>query len=78
MSLFDKSDGGSGQASLRMIHLLRQPTGRPTPYAALFQHVHPLVIGTVDRSGALSTRLRAEFLDTTCGTARRPARSATR
>lgn len=136
LSLFIKSDGGSGQASLRMINLLRQyvdhltvlvplecasagtmlalganliqmgplaylsavdtslthdlsPLDRDNhrvkvsqdeldravrlfqaqaakdqgnPYAALFQHVHPLVIGAVDRSSALSTRLCIELL----------------
>jgi hypothetical protein len=134
LSLFVKSDGGSGQASLRMINLLRQYTRHLTvlvplecasagtmlalganrikmgplahlsavdtslthdlspldrdnhrvkvsqdeldraarlfrggdetanPYAALFQHVHPLVIGAVDRSSALSTRLCIEIL----------------
>lgn len=134
MSLFVKSDGGSGQASLRMINLLRQHTEHLTvlvplecasagtmlalganriemgplahlsavdtslthdlspldrdnhrvkvsqdelqraarlfqgdraadnPYAALFQHVHPLVIGAVDRASALSTRLCIEIL----------------
>lgn len=134
VSLFVKSDGGSGQASLRMINLLRQHVEQLTvlvplecasagtmlalganliqmgplahlsavdtslthdlspldrdnhrvkvsqdelqraarlfqgdrtqdnPYAALFQHVHPLVIGAVDRSSALSTRLCIEIL----------------
>lgn len=134
LSLFVKSDGGSGQASLRMINLLRQYTEHLTvlvplecasagtmlalganriemgplahlsavdtslthdlspldrdnhrvkvsqdelqraarlfqgdrntdnPYAALFQHVHPLVIGAVDRASALSTRLCIEIL----------------
>jgi hypothetical protein len=136
MSLFIKSDGGSGQASLRMINLLRQhvehltvlvplecasagtmlalganaiqmgplahlsavdtslthdlsPLDRDNqrvkvsqdelgraarlfqgdcaweganPYSALFQHVHPLVIGAVDRASALSTRLCIEIL----------------
>lgn len=136
LSLFIKSDGGSGQASLRMVHLLRQFVGRLTalvplecasaatmlalgadrilmgpmahlsavdtslthdlspidrdnnrvrvsqdelhrvvrlwqreaskedsnPYQALFEHVHPLVIGAVDRSSALSTKLCIEIL----------------
>lgn len=136
MSLFVKSDGGSGQASLRMVHLLRQFVGRLTalvplecasaatmlalgadrilmgplahlsavdtslthdlspidrdnnrvsvsqdelhrvvrlwqaeasrqnanPYASLFSYVHPLVIGAVDRSSALSTKLCVEIL----------------
>ena len=136
LSLFIKSDGGSGQASLRMISLLRQFTKRLTvlvpfecqsaatmlalgadriqmgplahlsavdtslthdlspidrdnsrvsvsqdelhrvvklwqqqskgaknnPYEALFQYVHPLVIGAVDRSSALSTKLCLEIL----------------
>jgi hypothetical protein len=136
LSLFIKSDGGSGQASLRLVHLLRQYVTRLTalvplecasaatmlalgadnilmgplahlsavdtslthdlspidrdnnrvrvsqdelhrvvrlwqkeapnkdsnPYASLFAHVHPLVIGAVDRSSALSTKLCVEIL----------------
>jgi hypothetical protein len=136
LSLFIKSDGGSGQASLRMVNLLRQFVKRLTvlvpfecqsaatmlalgadrilmgplahlsavdtslthdlspidrdnsrvsvsqdelhrvvklwqqqskgikgnPYEALFQYVHPLVIGAVDRSSALSTKLCLEIL----------------
>jgi hypothetical protein len=136
LSLFLKSDGGSGQASLRMVNLLRQyvkhltvltplecqsaattlalgadrilmgplaqlsavdtslthdlsPIDRdndrvsvsndellrvvrlwteqaknPTsnPYESLFPYVHPLVIGAVDRSSALSTRICEEIL----------------
>jgi len=133
---FIKSDGGYGQASLRMVHLLRQYVKRLTvlvpqecssaatmlalgadkilmgplaqlsavdtalthdlspidrdndrvsvsqdelqrvvrlyqrqvrgrasnPYEALFAHVHPLVIGAVDRISALSTKLCLEIL----------------
>lgn len=136
LSLFIKSDGGSGQASLRMVNLLRQYTKHLTvlvpfecqsaatmlalgadcilmgpiahlsavdtslthdlspidrdndrvsvsqdelqrvvglwqrqagsensnPYEALFRYVHPLVIGAVDRSSALSTKLCLEIL----------------
>jgi hypothetical protein len=136
LSFFIKSDGGSGQASLRMVNLLRQfvrnltavvplecasaatmlalgadkilmgplahlsavdtslthdlsPIDRDNdrvsvsqdelhrvirlwqkqagqqktnPYASLFPHVHPLVIGAVDRSSALSTKLCIEIL----------------
>jgi hypothetical protein len=136
LSLFIKSDGGSGQASLRMVNLLRQYVKKLTvlvpfecqsaatmlalgadrilmgplahlsavdtslthdlspidrdnsrvsvsqdelhrvvklwqqqskgaknnPYEALFQYVHPLVIGAVDRSSALSTKLCLEIL----------------
>lgn len=136
LSLFIKSDGGSGQVSLRMVNLLRQFARRLTalvplecesaatmlalgadrilmgplahlsavdtslthdlspidrdndrvsvsqdelhrvvrlwrqqpdksnanPYQALFQYVHPLVIGAVDRSSALSTKLCGEIL----------------
>lgn len=136
LSLFLKSDGGSGQASLRMINLLRQYVDRLTvlvplecqsaatmlalgadrilmgplaqlsavdtslthdlspidrdndrvsvsndellrvirlwteqakdstanPYQALFPFIHPLVIGAVDRSSALSTRICEEIL----------------
>jgi hypothetical protein len=136
LSLFVKSSGGYGQASLRMVNLLRQFVGRLTalvplecesaatmlalgadqilmgplahlsavdtslthdmspidrdnnrvsvsqdelhrvvrlwqkqadkaksnPYGWLFGHVHPLVIGAVDRSSALSTKLCVEIL----------------
>ena len=136
LSLFLKSDGGSGQASLRMVNLLRRyadhltvltplecqsaatmlalgadrilmgplahlsavdtslthdlsPIDRDNdrvsvsndellrvirlwteqskdstanPYQALFPYVHPLVIGAVDRSSALSTRICEEIL----------------
>jgi hypothetical protein len=136
LSLFLKSDGGSGQASLRMVNLLRQyvkhltvltplecqsaatmlalgadrilmgplaqlsavdtslthdlsPIDRDNdrvsvsndellrvvrlwteqskgsttnPYESLFSYVHPLVIGAVDRSSALSTRICEEIL----------------
>ncbi|MFN3960763.1 MAG: SDH family Clp fold serine proteinase [Parvularculaceae bacterium] len=36
--------------------------GARNPYEALFGHVHPLVIGAVDRSSALSIRLCLEIL----------------
>lgn len=136
LSLFIKSDGGNGQASLRMVNLLRQyvqtlsalcplecasaatmlalgadkirmgplahlsavdtslthdlsPIDRDNdrvsvsqdelqrvvrlwqkqtkgstanPYEALFEYVHPLVIGAVDRSSALSTKLCLDIL----------------
>jgi hypothetical protein len=136
LSLLIKSDGGSGQASLRMVNLLRQYTKHLTvlapfecqsaatmlalgadrilmgplahlsavdtslthdlspidrdndrvsvsqdelqrvvalwqrqakddknnPYESLFQYVHPLVIGAVDRASALSTKLCLEIL----------------
>src|SRR6201995_1554025 len=136
LSMFIKSDGGSGQASLRMVNLLRQYTKHLTvlapfecqsaatmlalgadtilmgplahlsavdtslthdlspidrdndrvsvsqdelhrvirlwqeqskglktnPYESMFQYVHPLVIGAVDRASALSTKLCLEIL----------------
>jgi hypothetical protein len=136
LSFFIKSDGGHGQASLRMVNLLRQFVGSLTvlvplecasaatmlalgadkilmgplahlsavdtslthdlspidrdndrvsvsqdelhrvvqlwrkqadrkgsnPYESLFAYVHPLVIGAVDRSSALSTKLCTEIL----------------
>ncbi|MBI1899957.1 MAG: hypothetical protein HYS13_02430 [Planctomycetia bacterium] len=136
ITLFIKSDGGSGEASLRMVNLLRQFTRRlvalvplecqsaatmlalgadeihmgplahlsavdtslthdlspidrdnhrvsvsqdelhrvialwqqevgdnaTNPYQALFQHVHPLVIGAVHRASSLSTKLCIEIL----------------
>ncbi|HYZ21727.1 MAG TPA: hypothetical protein VE690_06175 [Rhodopila sp.] len=46
----------------RAARLFRQSNDSANPYAALFQHVHPLVIGAVDRSSALSTRLCIEIL----------------
>lgn len=148
--LFIKSDGGSGRASLRIIHLLRQYAGRITavtplecvsaatmmalgadeihmgplahlsavdtsithdlspidkdnervsvsqneltrivnlwrkeardgdhqanPYQSLFQHVHPLVIGSVDRASSLSIRLCKEILSYHLKDARKAAR----
>lgn len=136
LSFFIKSDGGSGQASLRMVNLLRGYVGNLTalvplecasaatmlalgadrilmgplahlsaidtslthdlspidrdndrvsvsqdelhrvvqlwqkqadkaasnPYESLFAYVHPLVVGAVDRSSALSTKLCVEIL----------------
>jgi len=136
LSLFIKSEGGSGQASLRMVNLLRQFVNRLTvlvpfecqsaatmlalgadriqmgplahlsavdtslthdlspidrdndrvsvsqdelhrvirlwqeqskglksnPYESMFQYVHPLVIGAVDRASALSEKLCLEIL----------------
>jgi len=136
LSFFIKSDGGSGQASLRMVNLLRKYVKRLTvlvplecesaatmlalgadkilmgplahlsavdtslthdlspidrdndrvsvsqdelqrvvrlwqeqaqerasnPFDALFNHIHPLVIGAVDRASALSTKLCIEIL----------------
>jgi hypothetical protein len=46
----------------RAARLFRHNNDEANPYAALFQHVHPLVIGAVDRSSALSTRLCIEIL----------------
>jgi len=41
----------------------RQSRNKPSnPYEALFSHVHPLVIGAVDRASALSTKLCIEIL----------------
>jgi hypothetical protein len=151
LSLFIKSDGGSGQASLRMVNLLRQFVKRLTvlvpfecqsaatmlalgadrilmgplahlsavdtslthdmspidrdnnrvsvsqdelqrvvklwqqqskgtksnPYEALFQYVHPLVIGAVDRSSALSTKLCLEILSYHLKDARRAKQIST-
>jgi hypothetical protein len=39
-------------------------TDGTNPYQKLFEHVHPLVIGAVDRASALSTRICAEILGT--------------
>ena len=47
----------------------------PTPIEKLFEHVHPLVIGAVDRASALSTRICAEILGTHLN-GRRPACAA--
>lgn len=151
LSLFIKSDGGSGQASLRMVHLLRQYVKKLTvlvpfecqsaatmlalgadriqmgplahlsavdtslthdlspidrdnnrvsvsqdelhrvvrlwqqqsrgakanPYESLFAYVHPLVIGAVDRSSALSTKLCEEILSYHLKDAQRTKRIST-
>lgn len=49
---------------LRVINLWRQQSGERdgNPYGALFPHVHPLVIGAVDRSSSLSIMLCKEIL----------------
>lgn len=55
----------------RVVNLWRQESSQvedvaaaPTanPYSALFPHVHPLVIGAVDRSSSLSVKLCTEIL----------------
>ena len=49
----------------RVIRLWRQEakgSNLSNPYQALFQHVHPLVVGAVDRASALSTKLCHEIL----------------
>jgi hypothetical protein len=48
----------------RVVRVWREQHSGETinPYQALFSHVHPLVIGAVDRASALSTRLCAEIL----------------
>jgi hypothetical protein len=48
----------------RVVRLWQKQAGRTTsnPYESLFGHVHPLVIGAVDRSSALSTKLCVEIL----------------
>ena len=39
-----------------------RPSDPKNPYSALFDHVHPLVIGAVDRSSSLSVRICTEIL----------------
>jgi hypothetical protein len=48
----------------RVVRLWQSQSGGGTanPYEPLFQHVHPLVIGAVDRASALSTRICADIL----------------
>jgi hypothetical protein len=48
----------------RIINLWRQETKdeHVNPYASIFNHVHPLVIGAVDRSSSLSIRICQEIL----------------
>ncbi len=54
----------SNDELLRVIRLWKEQAKDSTanPYAALFPYVHPLVIGAVDRSSALSTRICEEIL----------------
>jgi hypothetical protein len=49
---------------LRVIRLWKEAATRndSNPYQTLFQHVHPLVIGAVDRISSLSLRLSEEIL----------------
>jgi hypothetical protein len=48
----------------RVVRLWREQSGDggANAYQALFGHVHPLVIGAVDRASALSTRICADIL----------------
>lgn len=54
----------SNDELLRVIRLWDEQgkTSKANPYEALFPFVHPLVIGAVDRSSALSTRICEEIL----------------
>src|SRR6201994_724866 len=54
----------SNDELLRLIRLWTEQAKDSTtnPYEALFPYVHPLVIGAVDRSSALSTRICEEIL----------------
>src|SRR5581483_5688179 len=54
----------SNDELLRVIRLWTEQAKESTtnPYEALFPYVHPLVIGAVDRSSALSTRICEEIL----------------
>ena len=49
---------------LRVLSLWKKASGgkESNPYLALYQHVHPLVVGAVDRSSSLSVRLCTEIL----------------
>lgn len=48
----------------RVVRLWREQAGseKDNPYESLYGHVHPLVIGAVDRASALSTRLCIDIL----------------
>jgi hypothetical protein len=48
----------------RVVRVWREQHGgeQTNPYQVLFGHVHPLVVGAVDRASALSTRLCTEIL----------------
>jgi hypothetical protein len=48
----------------RVVRLWQEEAGEggSNPYSALYGHVHPLVIGAVDRASALSTRLCVDIL----------------
>lgn len=48
----------------RVVRLWREQAGSKgeNPYESLYAHVHPLVIGAVDRASALSTRLCVDIL----------------
>ena len=46
----------------RVVRLWRDNAGDKTSYEALFGHVHPLVIGAVDRASSLSIQLCTEIL----------------
>lgn len=48
----------------RVVRLWREQSSKESdnPYGQLYSHVHPLVIGAVDRASALSTRLCVDIL----------------
>lgn len=54
----------SNDELLRVVRLWTEQAKKSTdnPYQALYQYIHPLVIGAVDRSSALSTRICEEIL----------------
>jgi hypothetical protein len=70
----------SADELVRVLRLWRaQARGdRQNPYAALYPHVHPLVIGAVDRASSLSVKLCTEILSYHMKDARRAALIANR
>ncbi|HZS07192.1 MAG TPA: hypothetical protein VFD58_20315 [Blastocatellia bacterium] len=67
LSPVDKDNGRvsvSQNELSRILNLWRDEAGdnEANPYKSIFDHIHPLVIGAVDRSSSLSIRLSTEIL----------------
>jgi hypothetical protein len=60
----------------RILNLWRKESKgeEANPYRSIFEHIHPLVIGAVDRSSSLSIRLCTEILSYHLKDAKRAAR----
>ncbi|MBV9867658.1 MAG: hypothetical protein JO316_20090 [Abitibacteriaceae bacterium] len=61
---FNRAVSVSQDELTRVVDLWRREANEksPNPYQALYQHVHPLVVGAVDRASSLSIKVCTEIL----------------